>query len=123
MEMNLGVGVLAIKETNEEQFMGIVLTILISELLITIYEVGIRLFISEYVFRVQIDKRRDLFDVLIVQFHLVSVPFDSSSVFLEADRVEEDFLISPSESLFQGRQAVESLPVSSCSTNDSPALK
>jgi hypothetical protein len=85
MEVNLGVGVLAIKETNQQQFMGIVETVLVGKLLITIYEVGIRLFIGEYVFMLQVDERSDLFDVLVIQFHLVSVPFDGSSVFLEAD--------------------------------------
>ena len=86
--------------------MGVVVLVLVSELLVPDDEVSIRLVISEYILLVEVDEWGYLFDVLVIQFHLMSVPLHGRSVLLEVDRVQEELLVLPCESLLQGRQAV-----------------
>ncbi len=65
--------------------MGVVVLVLVRELLVANDEVSIRLVIGEYIFLVEVDEWCDLLDVLVIEFHLMSVPLDSRSVLLEVD--------------------------------------
>jgi len=65
--------------------MGIVLVVLVGKIFITENEMGIRLLVDQDVVNSQVDLWCDLFDVLIIQFHLVTVSLDGCSVFLEAN--------------------------------------